>query len=99
MIDLEALESIASDIDSEGWSEYANDIRAAAETIQQLRDVSRWIPVSERLPEEGERIVACGVYKGEVQTVEINYRDTVGFISNIFCWTPLPEPPQELDNE
>jgi hypothetical protein len=38
MSDLETLEEIASDIDSEGWSDYADDIRGAAEEIQQLRD-------------------------------------------------------------
>jgi hypothetical protein len=39
MSDLETLEEIASDIDSEGWSDYADDIRGAAEEIQQLRDL------------------------------------------------------------
>ena len=43
MTDLENLEAIASDIDSEGWSEYADDIRGAAEEIKRLRDALQQI--------------------------------------------------------
>lgn len=51
----------------------------------------RWIPVTERLPEEGQRVL--GQFDdGYLWT--INY-SSVGITSHIVAWMPLPEPYRE----
>jgi hypothetical protein len=68
----------------------------AANEIERLR--LRWIPVSERLPEDGENIVACFTILGEVGEATFNKRD--GWFYNEYGawaathWMPLPEPPE-----
>jgi len=62
----------------------------------------RWIPVSERLPEEMERVLVTGQY-GEVHTA---YRDAEGwhlaingllYASHPLAWMRLPEPYEPVD--
>ena len=58
----------------------------------ELINKSRWIPVSERLPEnDGQYLVA---YDREDEILEnISYFDRHGFwIGNVVAWMPLPEP-------
>ena len=61
---------------------------------------SKWIPVSERLPEEDEGVVL--VYSGDVEpaimsgNIFLEYDKYEGWeINNVTHWMPLPEPPKE----
>jgi len=66
------------------------------------REKRRWIPVSERLPEEMEGVLVTGQY-GEVHTA---YRDAEGwhlaingllYASHPLAWMRLPEPYEPVD--
>jgi hypothetical protein len=55
----------------------------------------KWISVEDKLPKEGQRVVAVGIPDNctEYTSCEIRYWDKVKFISNNEFWIPLPEPP------
>jgi len=61
----------------------------------------RWIPVSERLPEEGEVVLTQAKFKDDMKMavssrIDYNYWTTWGTRDiNIIAWIPLPEPYQE----
>lgn len=68
----------------------------------------RWIPVSEQLPELGERVlVYCGQYNTEKHVRHIAYRKKTAegllwvhyygwhSLEDVTHWQPLPEPPIE----
>lgn len=59
------------------------DIEKSRE-LRALRDVSRWIPVNERLPKYDQRVF--GVKNKQV---------IIGFVSGVTHWMPLPDVPQE----
>lgn len=84
----------------------------ARKAIQELRDngvfVSRWIPVSERLPEEETDVLICnrngdieissGSYSTEVENDFIWYTSGWRF-GKVIAWMPSPAPfkPQESE--
>ena len=87
----------------EGLSLY-EDVRAL---IQQLEaQVPRWISVEERLPDEGEKVIVCGV-RGGIQAGTYKGHSTVSkrvwwwkhnTYLKVACWMPesmLPEAPKE----
>lgn len=53
-------------VDSETYSqtvsEYQHQIRELKAQVQRLTDQQRWIPCTERLPEDGQRVIC--IYKG-----------------------------------
>ena len=68
----------------------------------------QWIPVTERLPEPGERVLATdGGFVGELyvnsrgQWQRYNVNDCSLLMAlDILWWMPLPEPPKEVpENE
>ena len=64
-----------------------------------LREANRWIPVGERLPEEGQEcdilfdkpVYANGCRAG----ICSEYWGKLGFSRDITHWRPLPAPPEE----
>lgn len=58
----------------------------------------KWIPVSERLPEEGQ-LVLCSVKKGESEhPIIISKYKPDEWWYHITAWMPLPEPYEEENN-
>ena len=64
--------------------------------------VQKWIPVTERLPEDEVDVLACDVRDGFVGVCYLQYcerwvcRDWFLDLSEITHWMPLPEPPKEV---
>ena len=86
--------------------EYVDRCARYADEIMALREQPRWIPVTERLPAEGERVLAAveGAWVGEA------YRDmrdvwmrsygtpwdaSIGV--SVTHWMPLPDAPREKE--
>ena len=82
-----------------------------AEEIAVAQERQRWIPVTERLPEDGD-VVLCwyeyfrfGEYNRMYRTYGIGYYINGmwgGDVSNgrnikVLAWMPLPEPPEEVE--
>ena len=63
--------------------------------IERLRDERRWIPVEERLPEEGVHVLIA--QKNGYQNVDLRRRDTKQWSTGakITHWMPLPPLPSE----
>ena len=53
--------------------------------------VARWIPVTERLPENGNRVLVCFI-NGHIDIIEFS---EVGEKRHILAWMPLPDPYEE----
>ena len=64
-----------------------------------------WIPVTERLPEEGKVVLTQAKFKDDVKMavssrIDYNYWTTWGTRDiNIVAWMPLPEPYQEGEQD
>ena len=70
-----------------------------------------WIPCSERLPEDGQRVLICSkskrffdvIFRANAQMpsfcAEIFGKVYAWYCEDIIKWMPLPEPPKEADNE
>ena len=55
---------------------------------------NKWVPVSERLPEDGKQVLCCNKY-GSVFTSELTWSKgylMFGQHSDVIAWMPLPEP-------
>lgn len=54
-----------------------------------------WIPVTERLPEKGEKVMACDI-DGDIMLGWMHDRTHLcavdDYYKNITAWMPLPEP-------
>ena len=64
--------------------------------------MSRWIPVSERLPETGDRYLTI-LNNGQIHILTWsesysifghNWSDSYTAVTNVTHWMPLPEPPE-----
>lgn len=81
----------------------AIDSLPAADVVER----PRWIPVEERLPEVGEKVLICHSHEGHKSISICSLRKSFlrddelgGFIAwsaytkNVTHWMPLPEPPE-----
>lgn len=83
-----------------GETDYAKMIEDACSELSK----HRWIPIEERLPEDGSDILVYCDDGEESRIVACNYANGVWFdcvfntvmiFKYITHWMPLPEPPQE----
>lgn len=64
----------------------------AAEIARSSRDNDIWIPVDERLPEDGQEVLCCddmAVYLVEYQA---DWDAPFSDLDGIIAWSPIPEP-------
>ncbi len=87
----------------------------AEKAIQELRDngvlVGRWIPVSERLPEEfqrilvtivnynGAKVVRVAEYYNRVFRIKENHEQWKVGEKGLLAWAPLPKPYESQESE
>lgn len=84
--------------DRRSWSEVIKDVPAA-----DVEPKSKWIPVTERLPEYPGRFMCF--YEVE-ESGEVGHcidwgrydPDDGWYVSGVTHWMPLPEPPKEEDD-
>jgi len=105
-----------SDIKSshEFWFVKARDYKGLCETFDalddeidkleaenaRLKDAQRWIPVSERMPDDWESVLTIDISKSTQDVVSAFYNPETSLWSTPFSsdlwvthWMPLPEPP------
>lgn len=77
-----------------------HDAEKVRKEVAKLQSVSKWIPVTERLPKEsGEYLAYCGEYDGicviyyEILKTKSKWRTNWKEVTH---WMPLPEPPKEV---
>ena len=70
-------------------------------TLERIRS-KRWVPCSERLPENEDNVLCCTATKKGLRNVVIGYYildkgcwACAMNSSNVIAWTPLPEPYKE----
>lgn len=104
---------MAEYIDKDKLENYAMGCVGGSVTIRQIHEfpsedvapVQKWIPVSERLPDEGKFVLVYGqylhnnIFDGGTMAVsrrlDVNYWSGFGRTERITHWMPLPEPPKE----
>jgi len=66
-----------------------------SEEVRRLKAERQWIPVGERMPEMGERVVVryfCG--RAIAELTSGGFHDADGAIHDVTHWVRLPEPPK-----
>ena len=118
MTDKEKLIELLDGIQSHGWRRIETDHSITLAVVENKAiaehllangvTVQRWIPVTERLPEEGEYVL-CVLkgfnYGGKIQVCKFvpadKFKDKPYFehfrngFPSVTHWMPLPEPPEE----
>lgn len=95
-----------------GENEYIYDTNAVLDSIDDQPTVSRWIPVTERLPEEWEPVlvltrshpdaegfVQTAVYIGNPGYWRVTWNHCMLEYNTVTHWMPLPEPPADEKEE
>ena len=93
---------------NDNWQGYSSRLWKAAYERGKVDAEQRWIPVSERLPEEYKRVIVSdvfGIYIGEFIDAEENWGGK-NFINehgmrskSAKAWMPLPEPYRESEDK
>lgn len=98
----DAIEELQATV--EGYKSSTNMVFVEKDGETVIEFVPRWIPVTERLPKEGEFVLVHGnlypnKHDGGVIAVskrmDWNYWQGFGRERNITHWMPLPQPPKE----
>ena len=61
--------------------------------------VREWIPVTERLPEDGQTVIACVTHRfGDKSIIPmVFWHESYFHWQDVTHWMPLPEPPKEVE--
>ena len=83
---------------------YAADRLEELETeLSKLKEQQRWIPVTERLPEDDDDVLIMSsgsISMGYYSVYNEYWADYINvYNSDVTHWMPLPEPPKEEENE
>ena len=70
--------------------------------IEEMESKSKWIPVTERLPEKGEEVLVVDrfgfIEMGFVKETIYGHKYWLGCEGDdVTHWMPLPEPPKEVE--
>lgn len=94
----------AADAIEELSREYESIAASLNESVELVRKLQqpRWIPVTERLPEDGQAILAVQSWDGKARIVPANYDRGLWYDCIFDCpaehithWMPVPEPPED----
>lgn len=70
--------------------------------VQALEEKPRWIPCSERLPREEDKVLCCTQTKAGAKNIVLGYyaggKWRCGMNSNVVAWMPMPQTYKE-ENE
>lgn len=97
---IDALKDVSEHYTDKG-REWHPHVDFMVEAIQDLPSAQRWIPVTERLPEEGKQVLVCDdggfIYTAEGETRsdgEWQWYESVEYrpMEDVVAWMPLPEP-------
>lgn len=73
-------------IEKTGLSDDEKD--TAIRVLQCLPSAQQWIPCSERLPKDKQRVI-IQMYNGYMEIIEFS---AIGLTDHILAWMPMPEP-------
>lgn len=92
MSDLISKRAVLDELEKWDWQDLYLPIhfKQILDDVPSVENKGEWIPVSERLPEEGTYLICTD--NGYIAT--IMYDRSVGWLSSakIIAWQPLPEP-------
>lgn len=71
------------------------ELEAMRMAVQALEEKPRWIPCSERLPSDENKVLCCTQTKAGAKNIVLGYyaggKWRCGMNSNVVAWKPLPE--------
>ena len=99
----------STEVQDEDIANFCRDLGLVREALER----TRWIPVSERLPEDGQYVLCWyqyfryGNYNRLWQTYGIGFQYngnwggevSTGRDTKVLFWMPLPEPPEEVQRK
>lgn len=75
------------------------DLLAARKRIAELEQANRWIPVAERLPSDGQKVLFYWANDMHTGTYDVTFQDfythtSTYSVEKVTHWRPLPAPPE-----